>query len=118
MVQRHLLKSQKYWNCKVLLLGIITYTIIRLNSLFLLYTHFRRSHHHLVSGANPLVCSFKAYKVGFWFWIKCGSWCHVFMLFSSAHFWLINKHKNGSLKTNLSRDISFQTSRSNPYILP
>ena len=30
---RHLLKSQKYWNCKVLL-GIITTTITQLNSLF------------------------------------------------------------------------------------
>ena len=32
----HLLKSQKYWNCKALL-GIITNTITQLNYLFLLY---------------------------------------------------------------------------------
>ena len=50
------------------------------------------------------------------------------MLFSSSDFWLIYKNKNGSLKTNLSRDISFQRSPSryisferspsNLYILP
>ena len=33
---RHLLKSQKYWNCKVLL-DIIAITITQLNSLFVLY---------------------------------------------------------------------------------
>ena len=33
---RHLLKSQKYWNCKVLL-DIIATTITQLNSLFVLY---------------------------------------------------------------------------------
>ena len=25
--------------------------------------------------------------------MKCGSWCHVFMLFPSPDFWLINKNK-------------------------
>ena len=48
---------------------------------------------------------------------KCGSWCHVFMSFSSQDFWLINKNKNGSLKTDLSRDILFQFSQSNSYNL-
>ena len=63
-------------------------------------------------------CSVKAFKVGFWLVIKCGSWCHVLMLFSSPDFWLINEIKNVSLETNLSRDISFKPSQSNPYILP
>ena len=36
ITQIHLLKSQKYWNCKVSL-GIITTTITQLNSLFVLY---------------------------------------------------------------------------------
>ena len=53
----------------------------------------------------------------FWLGIKCGSWCHVAMLFSSADLLLINEMKNGSLKTSFSRGISFRHSLSNPYIL-
>ena len=36
-------------------------------------TPFRISRRHLVSGAKPQVCSVKACKVSFWFWMKCGS---------------------------------------------
>ena len=36
VTQIHLLKSQKYWNCK-LLFDIITTTLTQLNSLFVLY---------------------------------------------------------------------------------
>ena len=78
---------------------------------------FWRSRRHLVSGAKPQVCSVKAHKLGFWLRIKCGSWCHEFMLFSSQDFLLINEIKNVSLKINLPRDISLRPSRSNPYIL-
>ena len=59
----------------------------------------------------------KSVKLDLWFKLKFGSWCHVFMLFSSPGFWLLNENKNGSLKTNLPRNISFLPSRSNPYIL-
>ena len=56
-------------------------------------------------------------KLDPWFKLKHGSQCHVFMLFSSPGFSLINENKNGSLKTNLSINISFLPSRPNPYIL-
>ena len=60
----------------------------------------------------------KAEKLIFQFGINCGSWCHeVFMLFLSSYFYLINDTKSGSLKTRLSNDIWFQTSRWNRYIL-
>ena len=54
-------------------------------------TPFRRSWCHLLSGTKPYVCSVKACKVCFWLWIKCDSWCHVFMLLSSPDFSLINR---------------------------
>ena len=49
----------------------------------------------------------KSVKLDLWLKLKFGSWCHVFILFSSPGFWLINENKNGSLKANLPINISF-----------
>ena len=77
---------------------------------------FEDRHAIFYVGQSRKPSALKPVKLDLWFKLKYGSWFYVFMLFSSPGFWFINESKNGSLKTNLSRKISFLPSRSNPYI--